>query len=144
MFSTFLLFSRSVMSDSLQPHGLQHTRFPCPSPSPRADSNSCPLSQWYHPIILCSVASFSSCIQSFSASGSFPVSQFLASGCQSIGASASASVLLMNIQDWFPLGLTDLISLRSKGLLSSLLQCYSSKASIFNIPLSQLFIVLLP
>ena len=109
-------FSHSVMSDSLQPHRLQHARLPCPSPSPKAYSNSCPLSWWCHPTISSSVVPFSSCLQSFPASGSFPLSQFFATGGQSIGASASASVLPMNIQDWFPLGLTGLISLQSKRL----------------------------
>ena len=104
------------MSDSLWPHGLQHTRFPCPSPSPRACSNSCPLSQWCHPTISSSVTPFSSCLQSFLASGSFPKSQLFASGGQSIGAAASASVLPMSIQVCIPLGLTGLISLLSKGL----------------------------
>ena len=106
-------FSCSVMSDALQPHGLQHPRFPCPSTTPRACSNSCPLSRWCHPTISSSVCPFSSCLQSFPASGSFPMSQFFASGGQRIGVSALASVLPMNIQDWFPLGLTDLIFLRS-------------------------------
>ena len=91
-------FSHSVMSDSLQPHGLQHTRLPCPSPTPGTCSNSCPLSQWCHPTISSSVIPFS-CLKSFPASGSFPRSQFLASGGQNIGASASASILPMNIQD---------------------------------------------
>ena len=104
------------MSDSLRPHGLQHARFPCPSPIPGACSNSCSSSWWFHPTISSSVVPFSSCLQSFPASGSFPVSQFFASGGQSIGASASASVLPMNIQGWFPLGLTSLISFLSKGL----------------------------
>ena len=108
-------FSRLVMSDSLRPHGLQHTRLPCPSPTPRACSNSGPSSQWCHPTILSSVIFFS-CLQSFPASGSFQMSQFFASGGQSTGASASASVLPMNIQDWYPLGWTCLISLLSKGL----------------------------
>ena len=107
-------FSRSVVSDSLWPHGLQHTRLCCPSPTPGICSNACPLSQWCHLTISSSVAPFS-CLQSFPASGSFPVSQFFTSGDQSIGTSASASVLPMNIQDWFPLGLTGLI-LQSKGL----------------------------
>ena len=102
-------FSHSVMSDSLQPQGLQHARLPCPSPTPRACSNSCPLSWWCHPTISSSVILFSSCLPSFPASGSFPNSQFFESGGQSIGASASASVLPMNIQDWFPLGWTGLI-----------------------------------
>ena len=111
-----LLFSRSVVSDSLWPYGLQHARLPCPSPSPGACSNSCPLSQWCYPTISSSVIPFSSCSQSFPASGSFLMSQLFASGDQSIGASASALVLLMNIRDWFPLGLTSLISLQPKGL----------------------------
>ena len=98
--------SRSVMSDSLQPHGLQHTRLPYPSPNPRAYSNFCPSSWWCHPTISCSVIPFSSCLQSFPASESFPVSQFFAAGCQNIGVSVSATVLPMNIQDWFPLGWT--------------------------------------
>ena len=110
-----LLFSHSVMSDSLQPCELQHSRLPCPSPSTQGCSNSCPLSWWCHPTVSSSVAPFS-CPQSFPVSGSFPISQFFASGGQSIGASASASVLPMNIQGWFPLGLTGLISLLSKGL----------------------------
>ena len=96
--------SRSVVSNSLWPHGLQHARPPCPSPIPRVYSNSCPLSWWYHPSISSSVIPFSSHLQSFPASGSFPVSQLFVSGGQSIGVSASASVLPMNIQDWFPLG----------------------------------------
>ena len=103
-----LLFRRSVMSDSLQPHRLQHTRL-CPSPTPRAYSDSCPLSPWCHPTISPSVVLFSSCLQSFPASGSFPMSQFFTAGAQSTGTSASASVLLMNIQCWFLLGLTGLI-----------------------------------
>ena len=99
--------SRSVASNSLPPHGLQYTRLPCPSPTPEAFSNSYPLSQWCHQTISSSVVPFSF-LQSFPASGSFPVNQFFASGGQSIGASASAPVLPMNIQDWFPLGLTSL------------------------------------
>ena len=109
-----LLFSHSVVSNSLRPHGLQHARPPCPSPTPGACSNSCPLSQWCHPIISSSVVHF--CLQSFLASGSFPVSQIFSSGGQNIGDSAIASVLPMNIQDRFPLGWTGLISLQSKGL----------------------------
>ena len=100
---------------TLQPHRLQHIRLPCPSPSPRACSNSGPLSRWCHPTISFSVTPFSSCFQSFAASGSFPASQFFTSGGQSIGASASALVLPVNIQDWFPLGFTGLICLQSKG-----------------------------
>ena len=103
------------MSDSLLPHKLQHARLPCPSPSPRVCSNSCLLSRWCCLIISSSTALFSFCLWSFPASGSFPVSQFLSSGGQSIGASASESVLPVNIQNWFPLGLTGLI-LQSKGL----------------------------
>ena len=109
-------FSHSVMSNSLQPHGLLHARHPCPSPTPWACSNSCPSSRWCHSTISSSVFPFSSCLQSFPASGSFPVSQFFTSGAQSIGVLASASVLPMNIQDWFPLGWTGWISLQSEGL----------------------------
>ena len=109
-------FSCSVVSNSLRPHGLQHIRLPCPSPTARACWNSCPSSWWCHPTISSSVIPFSSCLESFSASGSFPMSPFFTLGSQSIGASASASVLPMNIQDWFPLGVTGLISLLSKGL----------------------------
>ena len=109
-------FSRSVISDSLQPHGLQYTRLPCPSPTPGACSDSWPLSQWCYPTISSSVIPFSFCLQSFPASGSFQMSQFFTSGGQSIGVLASASVFPMNIQDWFPLGWTGLNSLQSKGL----------------------------
>ena len=105
-------FSSSVVSNSLWPHGLQGAWLPSPSPTPRVYSNSCPLSRWCHPPISSSVVPFSSCLQSFPASGSFLMSQFFASGGQSIGVSASASVLPMNIQDWFPSGLTDLILLK--------------------------------
>ena len=101
------------MCDSLPPHGLYHTTFPCPSPSPGVCSNSCPLSWWFHPTISSFVAPFS-CLQSFPVSGSFPMSQLFTSGGQSIGA--STLVFPMNIQSWFPLGLTGLISLLSKGL----------------------------
>ena len=111
-----LLFSHSIMSNSLQPHGLQNASLPCPSSSPGACSNSCPLSQWCHPTISSSAVPFSSCPQSFPTSGSFPVSWFFTSGGQSIRASASASTLPMNIQGWFPLEWTGLISLLSKGL----------------------------
>ena len=104
------------MSDSLWSHGLQHGRLPCPSPSPRACSNSCPLSRWCHPTVSPSVP-FSSCLQSFPASGSFPVSQFFTLGDQSIGVSASAPVLPINIQGWFSLGLIGLISLSSAPVL---------------------------
>ena len=138
-------FSRSIMSDSLRPHGLQYARPPCPSPTSRIGSNSCPLSRWCHPTISSSVVRFSSCPQSFPASGSFPVTQFFTSGSQSFGVSASASVLPMNTQDWSPLGWTGWISLQSKWL-SSLLQHHSSKASIlqhsafFIVQLSHLYI----
>ena len=109
-------FNCSVVSDFLWPHGLQHTRLPCPSPTPRACSNSCLSSRWFHLTISYSVIPFSSCLQSFPGSGSFPMSQFFASGDQSIGVSVSASVLPMNIQDWFPLGLAGWISFQSKEL----------------------------
>ena len=108
--------SHSVMSDSLQPHGLQHARPPCQSPIPGVYSKSCPLSLWCNPVISSSVVALSSCLQSFSASGSFQMSRLFASGGKSIGVSASASALPMNIQDWFPLGWTDWIFLPSKGL----------------------------
>ena len=126
-------FSRSVVSNSLGPHGLQHARLPCPSPTPRVDSNSCPLSRWSHPMISFSVIPFSFCLQSFPASGSFPMSQLFASGGQSIGVSISASVLPMNIQDWFRLGWTGWISLQLKGLsrvFSNTTVC--SKASVLQ------------
>ena len=107
-------FSGSIVSNSLQPHGLQHTRLPCPSPFPGACSNSCPSSRWCHPTISSSVIRFFSCLQSFPESGFFLISQLFTSGGQSIGA--SASVPPVNIQCWFPLGWTGLISLQSKGL----------------------------
>ena len=109
-------FSRSVMSNSLQPHGLQHARLPCLSPTPGVHPNPCPLSWWCHPTISSSAIPFSSCLQSFPASGSFQMSQLFALGGQSTGVSASASVLPMNTQDWSPLGWTGWISLQSKGL----------------------------
>ena len=120
------------MSNSLQAHGLQHARPPCPSPTPGVYSNSCPLSQWCHPTTSPSVIPFSSCPQSFPASGSYKMSQFFISGGQSIGISASASVLPMNIQDWFPLELIGLISLIVQGTLKSHLQHHSSKASVLQ------------
>jgi len=116
MYECELLFNSSVLSSSLQPHGLQHTRLHCSLPSPRACSNSCQLSRWCHPTISSSVIPFFSCFQSYPVSGSFLMSQFFTSSGQSIGASALASVLSMTIQDWFPLGLTGLISLQSKEL----------------------------
>ena len=112
----FVIVYLLSVSDSLQPYGLQHTKLPCPSLSPRVCSSSCPLSHWYHPTISSFVSPFSSCPQFFPASGSFPVSQLFASGGQSIRASASAPVLSMNIQGWFPLGFIGLISLLSKRL----------------------------
>ena len=116
MAGTLVQFNHSVVSNSLWPHGLQHARLTCPLPTPRACSNPCPLSQRCHPTISSSVVLFSSWLQSSPASGSFPMSQFLTSDGQSVGASVSATVLPMNIQDWFSLGLSGLISLLSKGL----------------------------
>ena len=113
--NSVLQLSCSAVSDSV-PHGLQHTRPPCPSTTPRVHSNSCPSSQWCHPAISSPVVSFSSCPQSLPASGFFPMSRLISSGGQSIGASASESALPMNIQDWFLLGWTCWISLQSKGL----------------------------
>ena len=109
-------FSRSVVSDSLRPHEPQHSRPPCPSPSPRVHPNPCPLSRWCHPAISSCVVPFAPCPRSFPASGSFQMSQLFASGGQSIGVSASTSVLPMNTQGWSPLGWTGWISLQSKGL----------------------------
>ena len=109
-------FSHSVVSDSLRPHELKHARPPCPSPAPGVHSDSCPSSWWCHPAILSSVVPFSSCLQSLPASESFPMSQLFAWGGQSIGVSASASVLPMNTQDWYTPGWTSWISLQSKGL----------------------------
>ena len=116
MLFSSIQFSRSVLSDSLQPNGLQHTRHPRPSPTPKVYSDSCPLSQWCHPTISSSVAPFSSSLQSFLTSGTFPMSQLSASSGQSIGVSASTSVLPMNIQDWSPLEWTGWIALLSQGL----------------------------
>ena len=129
-------FSCSVVSDSLQSHELQHARPPCPSPTPRVYSNSCPLSRWCHPTISSSVVPFSSCPQSLPASGSFPVSQLFAQGGQSIGVSASASVLLMNIQDWSPLGWTSWISSQSKGLSRVFSNTTVKKHQFFSVQLS--------
>ena len=114
--STSVPFRRSVMSDCLWTHVLQHARFPCLSQARGACWHSCPLSWWCHPTISSSAVPFSSCLRSFPALGSFPMSQLFTSSGQSIGALASASVLPVNIQSWFPLGLTDLMSLQSKGL----------------------------
>ena len=122
-------FTHSVASDSLWPHGLQHARPPCPSPTPGVYSNWCPLSQWCHPTISSSVVPFSSCPQSFPASGSFQMNHLFTSGGQIIGVSAWTSVLPMNTQDWSPLGWTGWISLQSKGL-SRVFNITASKASI--------------
>ena len=129
-------FSCSVVSDSLRPHGLQHARPPCPSPTPGVYPNSCALSWWCHPTISSSVIPFSSCLQSFPASGSFSMSQFFASGVQNIGVSALASVLPMNVQDWFPLGLTGWISLQSKGLSRVFSNTTVQKHQFFNTQLT--------
>ena len=129
MWFSSVQLSRSVMSDSLPPHESQNSRPPCPSPTPGVYPNPCLLSQWCHLAISFSVISFSSCPQYFPALGSFPMSQLFVSGGQSIGVSASTSVLPVNTEDWFPLGWTGWISLQSKGL-KSLLQHHSSKASV--------------
>ena len=129
-------FSHWVLSSTLRLHGLEHTRLPCLSPIPEACSNSCPLRRWCHPAISSSVIPFFSCLQSFPASGSFPISLFFTSGGQSIGASASASVLPMNIQDWFPLGLTGWISLQSKGLSRVFSNTTLQKHQFFSAQLS--------
>ena len=128
-------FSRSVMSNCLQPHGLQHTRPPCPSPTPEASSNSYPSSRWCHPTISSSVIPFS-CIHSFPESWCFPMSQFFASGGQSTTVAASASVLPMNTQNWFHLGLTGLISLQSKGLSRVFSNTTVQKLQFFSAQLS--------
>ena len=129
-------FSLSVLSDTLWSHGLQHSRLPCPPPTPRAWLNSCPLSRWCQPTISSSVIPFSSCPQSLPASESFPMSQLFTWGSQSIGVSASASVLPMNIQDWFPLGWTSLISLQSKGLSKVFFNTIVQKHQFFSAQLS--------
>ena len=129
-------FSRSVVSVSLRPQGLLHTRLPCPSPTPGAYLNSCPSSQWCHPTISSSVVPFSSHLQSFPASRSFQMSQFFPSGGQSTGVSASASVLPMNIQDWFPLGLTGWVCLQSKGLSRVFSNTIVQKHQFFSFQLS--------
>ena len=130
-----LLFSHSVMIDSFRIHVSQRARIPCPSPSPRVCWNSCPLILWCCPTISCSLPAFSSCLQSFPASGSFPMSQFFTSGGQSIGASASGSVLSVNIQGWFTSGLTGVISLQLKGhsrvLSTALFKSINSLVSAF-------------
>ena len=129
-------FSCSVVSDSLQPHGLQHTRPPYPSPTPRVYPNSCPLSRWCHPTISFSVIPFSSCLQSFPSSGSFLMNQFFASGGQSIGVSASTSVLPVNTQNWSPLGWTGWISLQSKALSRVFSNTTVQKHQFFSAQLS--------
>ena len=129
-------FSCSIMSNSLQPHALQHSRLPCPSPTPKTYSNSCPSSRLCHPTISSSLVPFSFCLQSFPASGSFPISQFFTSGGQSIGFSASTTVLPMNIQDWSPLGLTGLISLQSQGLSRVFSNTTVQKHQFFSVQLS--------
>ena len=135
-FPTSVQFCHSVVSDSLQPHGLLHSRSPCPSPTPRVYSDSSPLSQWWPPTISSCFIPFSSRLQSFPASGSFQISQFFASGGQSIGASASVSVLPMNIQDWSPLGWTGWISLQSKGLSGVFSNTTVQKHQFFGTQLS--------
>ena len=129
-------FSRSVMSDSLQPHEPQHTRPRCPSPTPRAHPNPCPLSRWCHLTISSSVVPFSSCPQSFPASGSFSVSQLFTLGGQSIGVSASTSALPMNTQNWSPLGWTGWIFLQSKGLSTVFSNTTVQKHQFFDVQLS--------
>ena len=129
-------FSCSVMSNSLQPCGLQHASPLCPSPTPRVYPNSCPLSLWRHPTISSSVIPFSTCPQSFSGSASFQMSQLFASGGQNIGVSASTSVLAMNTQDWSPLGWTDWISLQSKGLSRVFYNATVQKHQFFGAQLS--------
>ena len=129
-------FSRYVMSDSLWPHELKHTKPPCPSPTPRVHPNSCASSRWCHPAISFSVIPFSSCPKSLPASESFPMSQLFACGGQSIGVSASASVLPMNTQDWSPLGWTGWISLQSKGLARVFSSTTVQKHQFFSAQLS--------
>ena len=135
-FQFLFLFSHSAVSDSLRFQGLQHTRLPCPSLSPEVRSNSCPLSQWCHPTISSSVTPLLLLPSVFPASGSFPVSWLFASGGQSIGTSASASVLPMNIQDWFPLGWTGWVSLQAKGLSRVFCNTTVQKHQFFGAQLS--------
>ena len=130
--SSSVQFSHSVVSNCLRPYEPQHTRPPCPSPTPGVYSNSCPLSWWCHPTILSSVVPFSSHLQSFPAWGSFPMSQLFTSGGQSIGISASTSVLPMNTQDWSPLGWTGWISLQPKGLSRVLSNTTVQKHQFFS------------
>ena len=133
-------FSHSVVSDSLRPHEPQHVRPPCPSPTPGVHPHPCPSSRWCHPTISLSVVPFSSCPQSLPASGSFPMNQLFASGDQSIGASASTSVLPMNTQDWSPLGWTGWISLQSKGCL--IRECISFPMVGWHVIVFQCFVSL--
>ena len=126
----------SFVSNSLRPHGLQHSRLPCSSTTPRACSNSCPFCQWCHPTISSSVVPFSSCLQSFPESGYFPMSQFFTSGGQRIGVSASVSVLPMNTQDWSPLGWTGWYSLQSEGLSRIFSNTTVQKHQLFSAQLS--------
>ena len=137
-FFSSVQFSHSVVSDSLRPHGLQHARPPCPSPTPGVHPNPCPSSRWCHPTISSSVVPFSSCPQSFPASGSCQMSQLFTWSGQSIGVSASASVLPMNTQDWSPSGWTGWISLQSKGLSRAFSNTTVQKHQFFSIQLSSL------
>ena len=134
--SEWVQFSRSVVSDSWRPHEPQHARPPCPSPTSRVYPNSCPLSRWCHLTISSSVIPFSSCLQSFLTSGSFPMSLLFTSGGQNIGVSASTSVLPMNPQDWYPLGWTGWISLQSKGLSRDFSNTTIQKHQFFDTQLS--------
>ena len=136
IFHQLVQFSRSVMSNFLWLHGLHHARLPCSLPTPGTCSNTCPLSWWWHPTISSSVVPFSFCLQSLPARGSFPMSQFFAPSDLTIRASASASVLLMNIQDWFPLGLTGLIFVHSDGLSSVFSSNTFQKQQFFSAELS--------
>ena len=138
-YSLSVQFSRSVVSDSLRPHGLQHTRPPCASPTSGVYPNSCPLSWWYHPTISSCDIPFSSCLQSFPTSGFFQMSQLFASGGQNTGVSALTSVLPMNTQDQFPLGWTDWISLKSKGLSRVFSNTTVQKHQLFSTQLSLWF-----
>ena len=136
LFYCLIQFSHSVMSDSLRLHGLQHAKPPCPSPTPRVHPNSCPLSWWCHPTVSSSVVPFSSCPQSFPASGSLQMSQLFTSGGQSFGVSASTSVLPVNTQDWSPFRWTGWISLQSKGLSRVFSSTTVQKHQFFSIQLS--------
>ena len=141
--SSSVQFSHSVMSNSLPHWEQQHARPPCPSPTPGVHSNPCPLNQWCHPTISSSVVPFSSCLHSFPASGSFQMSQLFTEGGQSIGVSASTSVLPMNIKDWFPLGWTGWISLQSKELSRVFSNTTVQKHQFFGAQLSHIYTWLL-